>query len=491
MNYIYEYLQKLGYSIPQDYYTKINEWINIWKGKSDWLNVRTIDNKKYPMYTLGIAKRSCEDLSSVITSEPFVIKAKKNDKILQEDLLNAKVLKKLPKAIETMGYSGTVASITRIKNAKVIGEDENARLEKTKDTKIKTILVNASQIIPLTIVDGEIQDVAFVSEEKLEIDGKNTKVLYMELHELKEKGYQITNKYFRADNGKEIEIDGVVSTYNTLSKQPMFAITELPKVNNIDGNNGLGMALYADSIDQLKILDLTYNNFGQDFRLGQKIMLVNKKLTKVVNEEYKDKDGNIKQRQKVVYPTDIQKQLFTDISDGIMGTPNENPYIYEYNPDLRVGDNKEGVQFALDNYSFKIGFGTHYYSFQKGNLMTATEAVLSRQDFVVNCNKIRRNINEFLKQISRSLLLCEKILGQNIDETQEIDIPEVDGFLIDEESQRDKLFTDLGAGLISKKRYLMKVYKMSEEEALQELQEIQNEENLQEITPDIYERGEE
>lgn len=490
MNYAYDYLHKLGYDFSTDYYSNIAGWINIWKGDANWLNVRTINNKKYPMYSLNMAKRSCEDLASAITSEPFTIKAKKNDKLLQEEIKNAKVLEKLPKAIETMAYSGTVAMITRIKNAKVIGEDENARLDKTKDTKINTIIVNANQIIPLSIVDGEIQDVAFVSDEKLKINGKYVKVVYMELHQLLEKGYQITNKYFKKEDGKEIEVDGVVETYNTLSKQPLFAIGKLPRVNPIDNNNGLGISLFGDSIDQLKILDLTYNNFGSDFRLGQKIMLVNKKLTKITTEDYKDKDGNIKQRKRVQYPTDIQKQLFTDISDGILGTPNEAPYIYEYNPDLRVGDNKEGVQFALDNFSFKVGFGTHYYSFDKGNLMTATEAVLSRQDFVVNGNKVRRSVNEFLKKISKALLLCNKIMGINVDETQEIEVAEVDGFLMDDESQRDKLFTDLGAGLISKKRYLMKVYKMSEEEALKELQEIEKEENLQDITPDI-EEGEE
>ncbi len=73
MNKALEYLKKeMGYNISaSDYYNKIDEWVNIWKGKAAWLDINTVDGSKYPMYSLGMAKRSCEDLASVITSEPF------------------------------------------------------------------------------------------------------------------------------------------------------------------------------------------------------------------------------------------------------------------------------------------------------------------------------------------------------------------------------------------------------------------------------------
>lgn len=481
MNKVIEYLQReFGYNdLSTEYYDKIKMWINAWKGDAEWLNVKTIDGKTYPMYSLGMAKRSCEDLASIITSEPFTIKAKKSDKVLQEDIEKVKLFEKLPSAIEIMGYSGTVGTVIRIKNAEVVGEDENAYLRKTNKTKKEIINIKANQILPLTWENGELIDVAFTSDLVKVIGGKQKKIIYIEIHQLKEQGYQITNVYLDAENGKPVEIEGVMPTYNTLSQVPMFAINKMPKSNIYDNNMGLGMALYGDSQDQLQMLDLVYNNFGQDFKLGQKIMVINKKLTRIEQEEYTDKDGKIKIRNKVIYPSDIQKQQFMEITDGIMGDGTNTPYIYEYNPDLRVGDNKDGIQFALDNFAFKIGFGTHYYSFENGGLTTATEAVLSRQDFVVNGNKIRKATNEYLKAICRALLLSEKILGNaGIDETQDIDVAEVDGFLQDEETIRQKLREDAMAGYISKKRYLMKAYNMTEKEALAELQEIDNEDNI-------------
>nr|DAJ80864.1 MAG TPA: portal protein [Bacteriophage sp.] len=483
MEVIFEFLQKRGYNnISQSYYSYINKWTNIWQGKAEWLNIKTVDNKEYPMYSLGMAKRVCEDLASTITSEPFTITAKKNNEILQEDLKKAKVLKKLPAAIEIMGYSGTVGTVTRIKNAIIVNKDGTLTLTKTNKTKIQTIDVKANQIIPLTIEDGEIIDCAIVSKQKRLINNKIKDVYYLELHELKEKGYQITNKFFIKEDGTEIKVDGVIGTYNTLSNVPLFSLGRINRVNPISDNNGLGISLFGDSIDQLIILDLVYNNFGMDFKLGQKLMLINKKLTRVETEEYTDKNGNLRTREHILYPSDIRKQQFMEIGNELMDDGTEKPYIFEYNPDLRVGDNKEGVQFALDNLSFKVGFGTHYYSFENGNIMTATEAILSNKDFVNNGRKNRKAINEYLIGICRALLLCEKMLGNKaIDEKQEIEIAEVDGFLEDDSTIRQRAKEEVSMGLMSKKRYLRKVYGMSEEEAIKELKAINEEDEISNI----------
>lgn len=483
MEVIFKFLQERGYNnISQSYYSHINKWIDIWQGKAEWLNIQTVDNKEYPMYSLGMAKRVCEDLASTITSEPFTITAKKNNDILQEDLKRAKVLKKLPAAIEIMGYSGTVGTVARIKNAEITQKNGVFTLAKTDKTKIQTIDVKANQIIPLTIEDGEIIDCAIVSKQKRVINDKIKDVYYLELHELREKGYQITNKFFIKEDGTEIRVNGVIDTYNTLSNVPLFSLGKIGRVNPISDNNGLGISLFGDSIDQLTILDLVYNNFGMDFKLGQKLMLINKKLTRIETEEYTDKNGNLRTKEHIVYPSDIRKQQFVEIGNELMDDVNEKPYIFEYNPDLRVGDNKEGVQFALDNLSFKVGYGTHYYSFETGNIVTATEAVIANKDFVNNGRKNREAVNEYLIGICRALLLCEKMLGNaSIEEKQEIEIAEVDGFLEDDSTVRQRAKEEVAMGLMSKKRYLMKVYGMNEEEAIKELQNINKEDEISNI----------
>lgn len=440
----------------------------------------------------GMAKRVCEDLASTVTSEPFTITAKKDNKILQEDLKKAKIFKKLPSAIEIMGYSGTVGTVARIKNANIVNSNGDLTLKRTNKTKIQTVDVKANQIIPLTIEDGEIINCAIVSIQKRLVRNEIKDIYYLELHELKEKGYQVTNKFFIKEDGAEIKIEDIIETYNTLSNVPLFSLGKLPKANPISDNNGLGIALFGDSIDQLTILDLVYNNFGMDFKLGQKLLLINKKLIKIETEEYTDKEGNVRTREHILYPSDIRKQQFMEIGNDLLDDGTEKPYIFEYNPDLRVGDNKEGVQFALDNLSFKVGYGTRYYSFEtgrNGNMITATQAVISNKDFVNNGRKNREAVNEYLIGICRALLLCEKMLGDvSIDENQEIEIADVDGFLEDDSTIRQRAREDASMGFISKKKYLMTVYKMTEKEALEELQEIDKENEISNIN---IEKGEE
>ena len=219
-----------------------------------------------------------------------------------------------------------------------------------------------------------------------------------------------------------------------------------------------------------------------DFKLGQKVLVINKKLTRIETEDYTDGNGEVRTREKVVYPSDVRKQQFMEIGNDLMDDGTEKPYIFEYNPDLRVGDNKTGVQFALDNLSFKVGFGTHYYSFESGNIATATEAVLSNKDFVNNGNKNRKAVNEYLIGICRALLLCEKMLGNSkIDEKQNIEIADVDGFLEDDATTRQKAKEDVSMGLMSKKRYLMKVYGMTEKEAIEELKEIREDDQISDL----------
>ena len=79
-------------------------------------------------------------------------------------------------------------------------------------------------------------------------------------------------------------------------------------------------------------------------------------------------------------------------------------------------------------------------------------------------------------------MLCEKMLGNSkIDEKQNIEIADVDGFLEDDATTRQKAKEDVSMGLMSKKRYLMKVYGMTEKEAIEELKEIREDDQISDL----------
>lgn len=466
---IVEFLKKKGYIDPdlmlnQSYYQLIKNWINIWEGKQGWFDL--VDNHKNKMetFSLGIAKRSCEDLASMLTSEDYEIIAKSNKDVLLKLQQEVNLEAQLPEIIETIAYSGTVGTIARIKHA-TLNETEMT-LSRNEKTRINLINVKADQIFPLRIDNGKIIDCAFVSETEVLHEGKMVKAFYIEVHRLVEQGYQVDNIYLDKKKFNEIAVENMASTYNTLSAVPLFAIGKLNKVNTFRHSMGLGESLFACAIDQLKLVDLTYNNFGMDFKLGKKIMIINKSLTKEEIVDVKQEDGTIKQEKRIIYPSETNQQLFQETGISSIKSDQDNMYIHEYNPDLRIGDNKDGVQFALDNYSFKVGFGVNYYQFNSAGNVTATEYVGQKQDLIVNGRKNRKAIEKYLIDLSRALLQCEAMLSNStIDPMQEIQIVEVDNFLISTEQEKAEYRTEISMGVRTIEEYRMHFFGETEEEA--------------------------
>ena len=163
---------------------------------------------------------------------------------------------------------------------------------------------------------------------------------------------------------------------------------------------------------------------------------------------------------------------------------NDKELLHEYNPDLRVDDNKNAVQFALDMASFKAGLGTKYYQFNTANatIVTATQYVGDRQDLVINAKKYRDRLNKFISDIIRASLLLDKIIfHENVVEDCDVLVENVDGFMVDQETVRNEARQDLASGVISKVEYRMKVFHEDENTAKTKVQEINNQYNVNNI----------
>lgn len=182
-----------------------------------------------------------------------------------------------------------------------------------------------------------------------------------------------------------------------------------------------------------------------------------------------------------VYPDDISKQQFMEVGDGLTGD-NEKELIHEYNPALRVEDNKNGVQFALDLLSFKAGLGVRRYQFEGGNIVTATQYVGEQQDLIQNAKKYRNNLNEFISGIIKAgLLIGRLIFNEKVTEECNVLIDNVDGFMQDDEAIKQSAREDLALGIISKVEYRMAVYHETEEEAKQMLAKLDEENTIKNI----------
>lgn len=475
-NVVLKHLKKQGYeTVSTDYYDWIDLWENWWRNEVDFHKYHDQTGQERKQYALGMAKRVSEDWASILFTERDEItteaktqkQTKANNEYLAKQLKVLKVYNDLPIAIEKAMATGTAGAILRVNHTKV---DKQGNLSIDNRTKLDIVYVGASQIIPLRVEHGKIIDVAIVSENNVE----DKKEYYIEIHKLQyskkleKEVYTISNTYLDK-NGNEIEKEGIAKNYTINSSVSLFSILKPAVANPLHTSynnvNGLGFSIYGSAIDQLKACDITYNNFVMDFYLGGKKVFYNKKIVNTETVQIKDSEGNIKEKQIELYPDDITRQQWKTYGDE-MENLKDDPAITEYNPQLRVEEDKQGIQFALNMLSFKCGLGTKYYEFNGSSVVTATQYVGDRQDLVVNANKHRKNVDEFVSGISKAILLLGRILfKENVTEDCTVSITDKDGFMVDTETSKQEFRQDIAQGIRQAWEYRVKFFGEDEKTA--------------------------
>lgn len=449
-------------NIASEYYGIIDEWTDWWRGYfkpfhqfTEYCNGKA---KTRELFSVKMAKKICEDWAAILLNEKteIVIGDKKSSVFVLGEDGNGGVLAENSfwqqgnALVEKAFFSGTGAFVLKLHNVAVKAD---GGVIKSKETKIGIDYIYAKHIVPLSVVQGKITEVAFVSE----VTEKGSNFVYLETHTVGENGnYIIKNRYYKNDSGVLTEQPlptNMAERIDTGSDIPWFALVYPNIVNNIINNNNLGISVYANAIDCLKGVDLAFNNLCRDFKLGGKKVFYNKDLLQY------DAEG------RAVTPDDVAQQLFYTLGDDL----SNETQITEHNPDLRVEDNKNGIQAQLDYLSFKCGLGTHYYQFQNngsGKIMTATEYVGSKQDLVQNANKHYLIIEQAVKALVRAVLYAGKeFCGVVADPDTEVCVNFEDGFIVDKDSQRERDRQDVLDGIMLKYEYRMKWYGETEEEA--------------------------
>ena len=177
-----KFLNDRGFKTDDTYYNNIELWESYWEGKTDFHKYKDVDGNTREMYSLGMAKRIAEDWASILWNEKSEISVdnKRTNELLKEQLKEIDFDDLFPKVIEKAFYSGTGALILRVRDVLQVGET----LVKGDKTRIELHSVTAEKIVPLTIENGVITEVAFVSGATI----KGKKYHYVELHTKNEEG---------------------------------------------------------------------------------------------------------------------------------------------------------------------------------------------------------------------------------------------------------------------------------------------------------------
>lgn len=446
--------KELGLNLSANYYSRIAEWVSWWQGYSKTFHrfkVAGVDGKitDRDLYSLRMAKKVCEDWASILLNEKteIVLGDKQSQVYLTGDRNTGGVLgdnafwQNGNALMEKAFATGTGAAILRFDNLKA----SSGKIVPNQATQIRLDYLPASSIVPLTIQAGVVTEAAFVSEV-LE-HGKS--YVYVETHLKTTAGYRINNRYYEEKGGglKAVELpEGILEELELATPYPLFSLVSPNIVNNIPGSDGvgLGISVYANAVDNLKGVDLAYNNFCRDFYLGGKKVFLGQEMVK------KAADGT------VLTPDDVAQQLFVQVGDSYAG---QEAAIHEHNPDLRVADNKDGVQAQLDYLSFKCGLGTKHYQFNAGSIVTATQYMGDKQELVQNASKHYITVEGFLQRLCRAILWAGRyICGQPVNPETEIAVNFEDSYIIDKESERQRDLQEMRDGILQKWEYRAKWY---------------------------------
>lgn len=457
--------KKYDTDISTEYYNHIKTWRAWWEGYVKTVHSYKelgVDNapRERKLYKLGMAKRITEDWASLLLNEKteITVDDKNSESWLKEDVLaRNNFWAEGNELLEKAFAFGTGAFVARAEGARI---SESGAVISDKECKAGIEYIDALSIIPLSVEKSKITEAAFISE----FTKRGKKCVYIETHTKDEKGnYQIENEFFQLDGMKmnKIELpEGIAPIIYTGSPLPWFAFVYPNITCNISCCNGLGMSVYANALDTLESVDIAFNNFVKDFKLGGKKVFYNKSMLQTNN------------KGKTITPDDVVQQLFQQVGDGMDFDAKQ--MVQEFNPSLRVQENKDGVQCQLDYLSFKCGMGTKRYQFTQSGVKTATEYSGERQELIQHAQRHVIILTAALKTLCAALLYIGKTFcGANVNPEAAVEVNFDDGFIIDAETAKANDRQDVQNGLMLPWEYRVKHYGETEEEAKAVLKGLQ------------------
>lgn len=436
MQGIIQWLDKNGYgTIDKSFYSAIELWQKWYKGKTPFHSYKQwngVEHTTQTRKTLNMAKKLSEDWANMLLNEKVEIVT--GDEASQN---------RLNDILDANGFYVRGNQLIELTMALGTG----AFVEFMDGDKVNIDYVRANMIYPLTTENGEILDCAFASEHKVKKDS----FVYLNIHERNEQGnYVIKNIYFKRTNDTLQETDlpeGVVPEINTGSPVPRFQIIKPNIVNNVELDNPMGISVYANSIDQLEALDLVYDSYANEFKLGKKRIIIPIKFARIMESQ----DGTM------TYPvfdsndTEFYAVTETDGQDKIV----------EMNMEIRADAHEQGLKTGLNILAKKCGLGDSYYRFETTGVKTATEVVSEESDLYRNLKKHEIVLNEALRKM---VIAIGDMDGFSVDPAK-ITINFDDSIIEDTGAEKEKFLQEIRDGIRDKWEYRARFFGETEEEA--------------------------
>ena len=436
------YLQRLGFVLPlDDMESHIRAWDDWMGARGEFYDYRDTDGvgRAYAVHRRSIhpAMRVCREWGSLLLNENVRVVCEEQG---ATDWLGAFFS-------ETGFMAQAQATVVR---AFGLGTGAFALWLDLDRRRVRVRHYDARMVIPLTWDEDGVTECAFVTRAFYR--GKAVDQLQMHLLDAGllgsetafagrprrgtgclaavegEGAYKIVTVCFD-QSGNQIAPVGVAPVCDTGSTFPTFSIVKPAVVNTRVDMSPYGQSVFADAIDAIQAVDLTFDALVNEVDLSKMRVF----LSDVLFD--REKDGG----RDIAIP--FGKKDCT-VFRKVMSTEDT---IQEFAPALRTGSQAEAFRIALQMLGDLAGFGIMYFDFDsRGYVKTATEVSSDNAALMRNIRRHENCLEGSLAGIARSAMAASRALGCGIPDEGSVRVVFDDSIVQDTDAEKQRDMREVG-----------------------------------------------
>lgn len=434
---------------------RIQLWRAVYRGNPDWLNYDYVSlqgtKQTRRRMSLQAAQMVVSELAGLMFSEQPEIKA--DDSMLELLKRSGWIKQNSPFFERGIALGGCAMKLY------------------TSGEQLFIDYIPADRFLPVSWDANGITEADFLDRRVI----KDKTYVRIEKHRKTETGYRISNDaYELLDGGKMNKVnialipDWPQEDVEIATPVPLFAYFRPPMANNLEDDSPLGISVFANCIDTIQSLDISFDALQSEIVLGRKRIIVPASAVRqVIDTEtgrpirYFDPSDEIFQ----AFSTDDREQL--KISDTSV--------------ELRVDEIRMAIQTLLDILSIQIGFSAGYLTFdgQRG-IKTATEVISENSKTFKTVKAIEDQATEAIVGILNAARVIATLYGMPVSQ-DEYTVVWNDSITEDRNSDAQYWQSRYTAGTVPLYRVIMELDKVDEEEARRLSDEIAGEKKTVDI----------
>ena len=443
---------------------------------------------------LNLSKAVCAELAGMVWTDQCEVNVSMDGLQAEDDPLNDFVQdvlrknnfqRKMVEAVEQAAALGGEA----VKTWYEVRRDNEGN-EIPESGRIRIGFAMADQFVPTQWDNASVSGGIFVTRQAR----GGWYYTLLEWHEWDGTTYVIRNELYRSEikkdeQGNDQDILGFRYPLSALYpfmdeevtvevEKSLFTYFRPPQANNIDDNSPLGISLYANAMETLHAIDICFDSFVREFRLGKKRIIVPARMIRSVV------DPVTGQQVRYFDATDeTYEALSTDDPDSLK--------IQDNSVSLRVEEHVAALNAFLNILCLQVGLSVGTFSFDvHDGLKTATEVVSKNSKTYKTVKNFQAQVTPAIKDLVDAIIEVASLYevtwqGKSIRDLAaggyEVKVTLDDGITQDRQTNINEGVTLVGAGLMSKYTFLTDPkygQNLTEEDALAELQRIKDESNI-------------